>query len=376
MLQPEQPWASNRPPTARHWIESAVVAVRTDPRDCSQSFMQAHQSSADESSLDPHPADRSGRLRRYWQWCRRPLAALFLLAVIVLIVHYGASIEWRKVWESIRKIDRTTLLIAAGCAAGSHLVYACTDLFARSIFAGRVSAARSMAIAFVCYAFNLNLGSWVGSIGFRYRLYTRSGLGVSEITKVIGLSLITNWSGYLLLAGLAFALRWVRLPPSWELGTLGLQVIGIGMLAILGVGLALSAFSRRREWSLFGRTGSLPSIRMVLGQVAVSSCNWLLIVGVLYVLLRQYVDYPTVLAVFALAAIAGSAAHVPGGLGVTEGVFFALLGGRIPHPILFAALFTYRALYYLVPLAMALLAYLLLESGGKTRNLPLSTTAI
>jgi uncharacterized membrane protein YbhN (UPF0104 family) len=213
MLQPEQPWASNRPPTARHWIESAVVAVRTDPRDCSQSFMQAHQSSADESSLDPHPADRSGRLRRYWQWCRRPLAALFLLAVIVLIVHYGASIEWRKVWESIRKIDRTTLLIAAGCAAGSHLVYAC-------------------------------------------------------------------------------------------------------------------------------------------------------------------VDYPTVLAVFALAAIAGSAAHVPGGLGVTEGVFFALLGGRIPHPILFAALFTYRALYYLVPLAMALLAYLLLESGGKTRNLPLSTTAI
>lgn len=308
------------------------------------------------------PGSPLQRWRRRWPRLRRPLALLFLLGVTALIVHYGSTIEWSRVLQSVRRIDRLTLLLAAACAAGSHAVYACTDLFARSIIAGRVSSGRSMAIAFVCYVFNLNLGSWVGSIGFRYRLYSRFGLAAPEITQVIGLSLITNWSGYLLLAGIAFSARWIQLPASWDLGTLGLQVIGVAMLAALLAGVGIAAFSKQRRFTVWGRGGSLPPLRVVLLQIVVSSCNWLLIAGVLSVLLREYVDYPTVLAVFVVAAIAGAAAHIPGGLGVTEGVFLALLGTRIPHPDLFAALFTYRALYYLVPLAVALVVYPLLEA--------------
>ncbi|WP_367275582.1 YbhN family protein, partial [uncultured Nevskia sp.] len=86
-------------------------------------------------------------------------------------------------------------------------------------------------------------------------------------------------------------------------------------------------------------------------------------------LLRQHVDFPLVLGVFLLAAIAGAATHVPAGLGVTEAVFFGALGSRVPHAELFAALLTYRALYYLMPLCAAIPVYFLLEAQGRDRKL-------
>jgi hypothetical protein len=62
--------------------------------------------------------------------------------------------------------------------------------------------------------------------------------------------------------------------------------------------------------------------------------------------------------------VAGVLTHVPAGLGVLETVFVVLLGDRIPEPELLAALLAYRAIYYLVPLGLAALAWPLLESGA------------
>jgi uncharacterized membrane protein YbhN (UPF0104 family) len=57
--------------------------------------------------------------------------------------------------------------------------------------------------------------------------------------------------------------------------------------------------------------------------------------------------------------------HVPGGLGVLEAVFVAALSYRIPSVSILAALMVYRAIYYLAPLAAAVIAYVLLETRGK-----------
>ena len=45
--------------------------------------------------------------------------------------------------------------------------------------------------------------------------------------------------------------------------------------------------------------------------------------------------------------------RVPGGLGVLETVFVALLGYRVPQGQLLAALLAYRGIYYLLPLVLA-----------------------
>lgn len=58
--------------------------------------------------------------------------------------------------------------------------------------------------------------------------------------------------------------------------------------------------------------------------------------------------------------------HIPAGIGVLEAVFIAMLSGEdISKGAIIAALLAWRALYYFLPLLLATVAYLLLESRAK-----------
>lgn len=312
------------------------------------------------------PASRRSNHRRL---IGRGLAIAFFALVAFLIYRYGSTLDWRKIGRAVRQIDRATLLMAAVSAAASYGVYACIDLFARQALQLPIGRARAMATAFVCYAFNLNFGSWVGSIGFRYRLYSRVGLDAGQVTRIVAISLVTNWSGYLVLGGVLFTFGFVKPPPDWAIAgldpALALRLIGALLLAVAAIYLGAAAFARQRRWTIRGRELNLPGVRFAALQMLVSSLNWMLIAGVLFALLRSHVDFPTALGVFLLASIAGAATHVPAGLGVLEAVFYSLLGSRVPHAELFAALLAFRALYYLAPLSVAVPLYFLLEARSR-----------
>jgi uncharacterized protein (TIRG00374 family) len=77
--------------------------------------------------------------------------------------------------------------------------------------------------------------------------------------------------------------------------------------------------------------------------------------------LEQKIAFATVLAVLLVAAVAGVITHVPAGLGVLETVFVVLLSHQLPRSELLAALLAYRGIYYLAPLALATIIYLVLE---------------
>lgn len=70
---------------------------------------------------------------------------------------------------------------------------------------------------------------------------------------------------------------------------------------------------------------------------------------------------------FLVAAIAGVVTHVPAGLGVLEAVFVTLLPSRVPKEELLAVLLAYRAIYYLAPLVVAAVIYVLFEARVKRR---------
>ena len=112
---------------------------------------------------------------------------------------------------------------------------------------------------------------------------------------------------------------------------------------------------------------TLPSIRIALLQLGLSTLNWALIASVVFVLLQSHVDYPSTLSVLLMAAVAGVATHVPAGLGVLEAVFVALLASRMPQDDLIAGLLCYRAIYYLVPLCVALVVFFMID-GPKPRK--------
>ncbi|MBW6280446.1 UPF0104 family protein, partial [Pseudomonas aeruginosa] len=110
-----------------------------------------------------------------------------------------------------------------------------------------------------------------------------------------------------------------------------------------------------------GHRLTLPSWRLAALQGLLGASNWSLMALLLYSLLPHGVDYPSVLAILLISSIAGVITHIPAGLGVLEAVFIALLQGRLSQGVLLAALIGYRVLYFLLPLALACVVYLLLE---------------
>ena len=218
-------------------------------------------------------------------------------------------------------------------------------------------------VAFVCYSFNLNLGSWVGSVAMRYRLYSRLGLDLPTITKVLSASLVTNWLGYILLAGLVFTIG-LQLPENWRLGSEGLRIVGVLLWLVAGAYLLACRFAKRRTWHWRAHRITLPSLRFALLQAGMGAANWCLMAFLIRVLLPEHADFATVLGILLISAIAGVITHIPAGLGVLEAIFIALLQHQMPASAILAALIGYRALYFLLPLGVACVLYMVLERGA------------
>lgn len=299
--------------------------------------------------------------RQWWPWLRRALTLAFFVAVAVLLWRFGREVEWAEVWRSARGLAPSTLLLAGGLVVASHALVSSFDLIGRHVTGHGLTVARTWSVAWVSYAFNLNLGALVGGAGFRWRLYSRLGLESGVIAQVYGLSVVTNWLAYLVLFGAAVAWAPISLPPDWQIGRQGLKVLGAVLPLLAAAYLLACARARQRRWHWREYTLELPSGRVGALQLLLSAVNWLVIAAVLYILLGRQVEYTLVLAVTLFAAVAGAMTHVPAGLGVLEAVFVTLLASRMPQNEILAALMTYRGLNYLGPLLLALLVYAMTE---------------
>lgn len=300
-------------------------------------------------------------------WAKRGLLASFLAGVAWLMVQQARHIAWAEVLASVRAYSWGTLLACGALAATSLTLYSCYDLLGRRYTGHRLTTQRVMVVGFISYVFNLNLGALIGGVAFRLRLYTRLGLNTGQITRIYSLSLVTNWLGYFLLAGSLFALHPLHLPSSWAIHMVGLQLWGAALFAAGLAYLLLCALSKRRSLAWRGHAFVLPSGRMAVLQAAMGTANWLLLGTLVRVLMPAGLDFASVMQVTLLAAVAGVLTHVPAGLGVLEAVFVALLAHRAPTHQLLAALLAYRLIYYLAPLAVALLLELLTEFLMKNR---------
>jgi uncharacterized membrane protein YbhN (UPF0104 family) len=310
-----------------------------------------------------------------WPLVKRVAAWLFFAAVLALIVQQARTIDWNEVLDALRAIPGPALLAAAALAACSHLLYSTFDLLGRRMTGHRLGTRIVMRVTFISYAFNLNLGALVGGVAFRYRLYSRLGLDNLTITRVLGFSMLTNWLGYVVLAGAVFCFFPMVLPPDWRMDGEGLRILGALLLAAGAAYLLLCAIARQHTWNLRGHELDTPSLRMALLQLAMSALNWSLIGAMIWLLLQRQLPYHEVLAVALVAAVAGVVTHVPGGLGVLEAVFLALLGHRAPQGVLLGALLAYRAIYYLLPLVLAALTYVATELRARTRRRRLPSAA-
>jgi uncharacterized membrane protein YbhN (UPF0104 family) len=301
-----------------------------------------------------------------WHKAKKILTWLFFIAVAVLLVIYAQKVDWQEVWKVIRDYNRTALLSAVGLVVVSYLLYGCYDLLGHAYCGHKLAKRQVMLVSCICYAFNLTLSTWVGGIGMRYRLYSRLGLPGGTITRIFSLSITTNWLGYILLGGVIFSIGVVDLPAHWYISDTTLRIIGGCLLLLIALYLWACAFAKRRHLTIKGQKLVLPSWRFALLQMLISSANWMAMGAIIWLLLSQQVNYFFVLGVLLVSSIAGVIVHIPAGIGVLEAVFIALLAGEhASQGTIIAALLAYRMLYFFIPLALATVGYLVLESRAK-----------
>ena len=134
--------------------------------------------------------------------------------------------------------------------------------------------------------------------------------------------------------------------------------IGIVIVALGIVGLLVSDQTR----------AGLDLANAVLGVLTIAVPTVLIGVCKGAMMRCHMVTLPTliVLGVLLVSSIAGVIVHIPAGIGVLEAVFIAMLSGEeISRGAIIAALLAYRALYYFLPLLLATIGYLILESRAK-----------
>ena len=293
----------------------------------------------------------------WWPWLTRGVAIAFFVVVAALIFRQARTVDWPAVLQALRDLPTAALALGGALALLSHFTYGSFDWVGRHCSGHRLPRGTTLAIAMTSYPFTLNLGSLIGGVGVRYRLYARRGVAPGTIGQVVGTSIVTNWVGYLLLAGV---LAWLWQPPAvagWTVAPWQWRLGGTVLGCLPLVYLALCAVRRGRAITLRGHAFPLPRWPVALWQIAASATNWMLMGAALWAVLQHQVPYPAALATVLLGAVAGLVLRVPAGLGVLEAVGVALLAtDALGQEQVLAALLAYRALYYFGPLVLAAVA--------------------
>jgi uncharacterized membrane protein YbhN (UPF0104 family) len=318
--------------------------------------------------LPPPPAPV--RRKRWIALVWRALLLLFFVCVATLIASKASQVDWARVGESLSSYSATELLLAFVAAA---LGYVCTgsfDLIGRRYTGHRLSKLRTFSINAVAYAFSLNLGALVGGWGFRVRLYTRFGLPVWVVLRIIMLAVVTNWSGFVLLTGLLLLLWPPALPTQWAVPVVALRACGVILLGAIGAYLTACAIGHKRGWAMKvrGERMRLPSLHMGIAQLLLSCASWLLMAAALALLLPADLPFKRVVESLFASAIAGAALHVPGNVGVLEGSFAALMASELDEVDALAGILAFRAVYFLAPFLLAGVGYAVLETSARRQR--------
>jgi glycosyltransferase 2 family protein len=297
------------------------------------------------------------------------ITIIFFGLVAWLLYESLATIEWAEVELALRKVSWKILLPAAALVGINYSILASYDFLAmKHLHIPAMPYPKVFISAFICYALTLNIGAFVGGLGFRFRIYSGWQVPKKKIPKIIFFSTLTNWLGYVLLLGIVFIIRSESLQQLLPLS--GTVISTLGWISCLGVAGYLYLCATHRAFKYQKHKFQLPHLPVALLQLFLASIQWTLLAGIIYYLLFSMgarVEYPQVLVTLLFASIAGVITHIPAGLGVLETVFLRMQLD-VAQADLFVALISFRAVYYILPLVIALPSYFSLEVYQKKKH--------
>ncbi len=294
--------------------------------------------------------------------------ALFLIALEVLRVELRA-VSWPDLIADILATPATRLATAVGLTALNYVVLTGYDLLAFQYIGKAVPRRRIVGASLLTYAISNSVGfAMFSGASVRYRFYTRWGVTAEELSRIVFSCSVTFWLGLFALGGLSFVLS--PLPGTHDLP--GHEAIAIGGWGLMFAVLAfmVATVVRREPIRAYRLALPLPGPALAGRQLLVSAIDWMLAGSVLYALLPA-TDLPflTFLGSFLVAILLGMVSHVPGGIGVFEGLMVLLLKPFMSSGQLLPALVVYRAVYYLLPFITALGVLVLDEAYQRRAHL-------
>jgi phosphatidylglycerol lysyltransferase len=277
---------------------------------------------------------------------------LFVAALEVLRTELRA-VTWHGLTADLTNISAVRLALAALVTAVNYGVLTGYDFLAFAYLGKHLPRRRVAVTSFLAYAISNNVGfAMLSGASVRYRFYTRWGVTAEELSRIVFSYVVTFWLGLLLVGGLSLARsalpREMGIPFAFMVVPIGwlLMLVSVAYIAAAALGLGPIRF-RRLELPL-------PPVRLAVAQLAISVLDWTIAATVLHVLLPPgRVPFLALLGAFLASQLLGLASHVPGGMGVFEGLMVLLLKPFLSSAELLPALIAYRAVYYLLPLSVA-----------------------
>lgn len=229
--------------------------------------------------------------------------------------------------------------------------------------------------SFVTYAISHNIGGSVFSGGMvRYRAYTSKGLSAAEVAVLVALCSFTFAFGTIVLGGIVLLVEPELVAPLAKLGKLPYsegvtRAIGAAMI-IACVLYTIGAWLKFKPLTIRNFTLEYPGMSVVWRQWIAAPLELLGAAGIIYFALPElnHPGYLVVLGAFLLSFSAGLLFQVPGGIGVMETVFIAVMPG-LPATSVFAALLVWRLLYLILPLGLSIPFILMFERSQISKAL-------
>ena len=293
--------------------------------------------------------------------------ALFLAALEILRVELRA-VSWHDLLADVLRTPPSRLAFAVGLTALNYAALTGYDLLAFAYIGKALPRARIVLASFLAYAISNNVGfAMLSGASVRYRFYTRWGVTAEELSRIVFSYSVTFWLGLFGLGGLSFVLS--PLTAARGLPAHHVLLVVAWLLMLAPPAYLLATVLRKQPLRLRRFELPLPSPKIAFGQVLVSAVEWSLAGAVLYVLLPPSgLAFLQFLGAFLIAILLGMASHVPGGVGVFEGLMVLLLEPYLTSGQLLPALVVYRVVYYLLPLTVALIG--LVADEARRRRAP------
>ena len=317
------------------------------------------------------PRRKNNSDRRLARWLKPALVAAALSLAGFLLYRTLSRYSLEEIAAAVTAIPTGRMALSAAFAAASYLCLTGFDWLALR-YVGHSLPYRYVALAsFTSLSLGHNIGFAALSSGaIRYRFYSRWGLTLGEIAKLIVFCGITVGLGLAMLGGCALLLRSELAGKITGLEQGAVVALGIICLAVPAAYLALAALIRKPL-----RVGrfvlQVPPLRLALGQLVIGPLNFAFVAACLHQALAAVddVSYLAVAAVYVIAVVTALISHVPGGLGVIETVVQFLL----PQKEFIGALIVFRVIYFFLPLCIgaplfAISEFVFRQRGRRTRR--------